>query len=167
MMPLAINSADIIHTIEVTEYVPNYRVYFLRNGFITIELYANSTLKDIYYLILEFMQLHVKNRSAKITILTHLGYVSWIYIQPIELQPNFVGVSIPKKEIFLKVDEIVKKYYPNFEYRQFHNGFMFRPLGFIKPSHLNTVLSELIPLYNGNLNIWLTAAFNRGYVISY
>lgn len=169
----AINSLNLIensyecgHVEDLTnvEYVPPYRIYKLSNGSITIEVYAY--IKIPYKIILETLHNYLPNKDAEITIVTTLGRVSQIFIQPMKLSPNYVGHQIPKAEIYERVKEIVNAYYPNFEYSQFTNGFLVRPLGFVNVTYWNDMVSELIDIYNNNYEIWISFAANRGIVIS-
>lgn len=149
-----------------TEYVPDYRLYRLRNGGLTIELYA--PIANYYKIILEVLHNYVKLKSAEITIVTSLGQISQIFIQPKELQPNYVGNEIPRTDaIYQQVANVVYRYYPNFEYHEFPKGFLVRPLGFINVSYWNDFVSGLIEIFKLRYEVWVSFAANRGIVISF
>jgi hypothetical protein len=150
--------------IRGTEYSSPIRLFKLANGSITIEFYAPVTAA--YKLILEVLQNYLPHKSANITITTSLGNINYVFIEPTELQPNYVGHHIPNGEIYHRVSEVVKKYYPNYQYWQFGNGFLVRPLGFIKMEYWNFMLSEIIAIYQHQYEIWVSFAANHGVVVS-
>lgn len=155
---------NLVEDICDTEYVPPYRIYKLLNGSITIEIYSYMTVA--YTLILEVLQNHLPHKSADITIVTSLGAIIQVFIEPTDVLPNYVGYEIPKGELYQQVSDIVTKYYPNFEYHQFTNGFLVRPLYFIKMAYYNNMLGELIAIYQHHYEIYLSYCANRGVVIS-
>lgn len=162
----SIDGIDYCHLNDIsgTEYASPYRIYRLANGSITIELYSHVTIA--YQLILEVLQNYLPNKSANITIVTTMGTISQIFIEPTNLQANYVGHQIPQGELYEEVNAIVRKYYPCYQYQQFLNGFLVRPYGFIKLKYWNQMLSELIAIYQHHYEIWVSFAANHGVVIS-
>ena len=148
-----------------TVYVPQYTVDRVGHGQITINVYGY--LHQPYKAILQVLENYLPHRDAEITIVFTLGKISQVFIRATELSPHTVGRELPPGEIYQKVADIVHKYYPNFEFRQFINGFLVRPMNFINISYLNDMYNDLISLYNGEYELWLSFGRNYGVVISF
>lgn len=146
------------------EVVPPFRIYKTHSGSITIDIY--KYLENPYELIIEMARLYFPHHSAEVIIYRRFKYTVRIDITKSILFPNYVGNNIPVTEIYFRVIEIVKNYYPNFEFREFFNGFLFRPLCFINNNCYDKVSSELIHLYNIHRDIWVTFGVDRSIVVS-